>query len=251
MMDYSLVIRDLYVFLVLLIASYWDYRKREIEPAYWVYTSIIGALLSLSMYKMGFIELNTKIYLVFSLFAIGLVGLFYLLGYMGGADLYAIIFITVSVPVSLNSFEIIPPTFMTVVYAAIASTLIPIYFCLFNLASHERRKIISKQNRGFILCFLGIPKKAKEYVTEYGYWFPLTTYINGKLVNRYSFHVEEEPNDHRKRINTLLNKKAIDEDSIIWVTPGIPFVIFVLIGYLLSIIISDLPLQILFGGLSV
>ncbi|MCE4605885.1 MAG: prepilin peptidase [Desulfurococcales archaeon] len=251
MMGYGLVVRDLYVLFVLLIASYWDYRKREIEPAYWVYTSILGALLSLSMYKSGFIKLNIEAYIIFSLFAIGLVGLFYMLGYMGGADLYAIIFITVSVPMSLNSSEIIPPTFMTVVYAAIASTFIPIYFCFFNLVSPERRRIIRKQDKGLILCFLGIPKKVKEYVTEDGYWFPLTTYVNGELVTRYSFQVEEEPDDHRKRISDLLSRKIINEGSIIWVTPGIPFVVFILIGYLLSIIISDIPLQVLFGGFGV
>ncbi|MCE4614940.1 MAG: prepilin peptidase [Desulfurococcales archaeon] len=249
MMRYGLLIRDLYVLLVLLIASYWDYRKREIEPSYWVYTSITGIILSVLMYRLGFIGVNLETYLVFSLFAIGLVGLFYLLGYMGGADLYAIIFITVSTPRSLNSFELIPSTFMTVVYAAVASALIPVYFCLYNVVSANRRKIIHKQEKGFILCFLGIPKRAKEYIRDNGYWFPLTTYTNGKLVTRYSFHVEEEPDDHRQSINSLLNENVIDENSIIWVTPGIPFIIFILIGYLLSIIISDIPLQILFGGL--
>jgi preflagellin peptidase FlaK len=249
MADLGLITRDLYVLLVLLIASYWDYRKREIEPVYWVYTGVIGLILSTSMYKMGYISINVETYTVFSLIAVGIVGLFYLLGYMGGADLYAVVFIAVTIPGSLNNFEVIPPIFMTVIYAAMASALIPIYLCLYNLISGKNRSIIFREKKGILLCFLGIPKRAKEYIESKGYWFPLTTYVDGVLVTRYSFHVEEEPDEHRKDISNLLRKNIIEEDSVIWVTPGIPFVIFIFVGYILSIIISDIPLQILFGGL--
>jgi preflagellin peptidase FlaK len=250
MMDYWLIIRDLYVFIVLLIASYWDIVKREIEPSYWLVTGFIGLLLVVLSVATASLNVDLYGYILFSIIAIAIIGAFYYIGYMGGADLYAVIVIAVTVPKQVLGKGLIPAPFMTVVYGAIISVLIPIYFCLYNLASKNRRRAIKRTPKGYIMCFLGIPKRPKEYVNSKGFWFPLTTYESGMLVTRYSFQIEEEPEEHRQKIKALLDKNEIGENDFIWITPGIPFVVFILLGFILSVIIGDLPLQLLFGGVN-
>lgn len=250
MTDYWVVTRDLYVLSVLLIASYWDIVKREIEPKYWLITGIIGLLLAFTSAITAGLNLDLYGYTLFSIIAIAIVGAFYYIGYMGGADLYAVAVIALTVPKQLVGEGLIPTPFMTVVYAAVVSALIPIYFCLYNLVSRDRRRAIREVPRGYIMCFLGVPKRPRDYVNSKGFWFPLTTYENGELVTRYSFQVEEEPEEHKQKIKSLLESREIGEDSFIWITPGIPFVLFILLGFILSIIIGDLPLQLLFGGIN-
>ena len=250
MTDYWVVTRDLYVLSVLLIASYWDIVKREIEPKYWLITGAVGLLLAFTSTIIAGLNLDLYGYTLFSIIAIAIVGAFYYIGYMGGADLYAVAVIALTVPKQLVGEGLIPTPFMTVVYAAVVSALIPIYFCLYNLVSRDRRRAIREVPRGYIMRFLGVPKRPRDYVNSKGFWFPLTTYENGELVTRYSFQVEEEPEEHKQKIKSLLESREIGEDSFIWITPGIPFVLFILLGFILSIIIGDLPLQLLFGGIN-
>ncbi len=248
MKAYLGLVRDIYVLAVILVASYWDLKKREIEPVYWLYASAISVLLSFLGLQVEGITLNyLYVYLVLSGIAIALLGTLYMVGYMGGADLYALVFITLSMPVPLFASSLIPVPLLTVLYSALSSIAVPFYFCFHNLTHNYGVLRRSTYKRKLVLCFLGTPQTVRDYIRGKGFWFPLTVPGEEESV-RYTFDIEEEPEEHRAKLKSMVDKGLVSENDYVWVTMGLPYVVFILIGYVLSIIIGDYPFTLLFGG---
>ncbi len=121
-METILLLATIYAGLVLGILGYLDYRYREIDPETWYPLTIIGAGIgfyySISLY-------DARLYLAGIIVALAIIGVFavsYLLGLMGGADIYAVGFLSLTLPTPLHE-EGLPPVLSIILYSSILATI--------------------------------------------------------------------------------------------------------------------------------
>jgi len=242
------VVRAALILLLLIPPAYWDLRTREIEPKYWLVTGLIVLLACIISYR-EILSLERRVflmYLVTSLLALLIVGISYFIGIMGGADLFALIVIALGVPESVSP-SLFGVPFLTTLYASLTSMVLPISFCVTNIARHRKHL----RGRPKMLCFLGLPFRASKLSSDPGFWFPLETYDEqGNRRVRFTFNIEEEPEDIRRLFKRLIERGVIKKEQVVYATPGIPFLIFILIGYIISILLGDAPITAFLGAMA-
>ena len=213
--------------LILTYASYTDIKTRRASNMLWVIMGSIACILLIVQYfTEGF---KNPYYLIFIPVMIGLVYvLFQMRIIFGGADAKALMAIAILVPIepSIAEFPIYKGSFMPFSWSIFQNSLIiflliPLSLLVFN---------IIKRNIKFPYAFLGykmsIKKARKKYV------WPLEKFVDGKRKFVYmpkKFDVDNE-------FDTF-EKNGITE---IWVTPKVPFMIPLLIGFVFAFFIGDI-----------
>lgn len=213
---------------ILSYASYTDIKTRRASNILWLIMGSIGAILLVIQYfTIGFGDRTN--YLIFIPIMIGLMYvLFQLRLIFGGADAKALMAIAVLVPLepTISQFPIwkdsvMPSSWFIFSNSIIIFLFIPLSLLIFN---------ITRRNIKFPYCVLGYKmniKKAREKFV-----WPLEKIVNGKRKFVYmpkDFDIEEE-----------LNKFEKNGISEIWVTPKIPFMIPLLVGFICAFILGDL-----------
>ncbi|NIP31085.1 MAG: hypothetical protein GTN59_11135 [Candidatus Dadabacteria bacterium] len=213
--------------LILVYASYTDIKTRRASNILWLIMGSIGAILLLVQYLI--IGFENLIYLIFIPVMIGLVYLLFQLRLIfGGADAKALMAIAILVPIEpiINQFPIWKETPMPFSWSIFANSIIiflfiPISLLVFNLI---------KGNLKFPYALLGYKMNINNARDKF-VW-PLEQFIDGKRKFVYmpkDFDVSEEYDEFEKH--------NINE---IWVTPKIPFMIPLLIGYIFAFIFGDI-----------
>jgi len=217
--------------LLLTYASYTDAKTRRAPNILWIIMAVVGVvLLSIQYLDGGFLNIW---YLFFIPAMIALMYLFFQMRLLfGGADAKALMALAILVPIQpilLNDqlpvwTSFMPGSWIIFANAVILFLLIPISLLLYN---------IGKRNLKFPHCLLGyvstVEKAKQKYV------WPLEKIKDGKRKLMYmpkTFDVDEEL--------AAFEKQGISE---IWVTPKIPFMIPLLIGFIVSFFLGDLLLQ--------
>jgi preflagellin peptidase FlaK len=207
------------------IASYLDLKSREVPDKFWIPFFVIGALLT------GFDFVNTPGYDILQLaVAIGLTSALswaaYFLHLYGGADAKAITTLSLLLPIynsatTFHSFGALT----TFTNSILLSVLLPIFFLLLNLSKIARGEKIFKgfedsTTSKIKAVFLGTRRKQ---------------------AGRFDYSLEKVI-EGKRRFNISLGK--IDEDFAtgkdIWVSPGIPLLVFVLLGFIATVSYGDL-----------
>ena len=212
---------------ILSYASYTDIKTRRASNILWVLMGVIGAILIIIQYfSIGFENLY---YLLFIPIMIGLVYLLFQLRLIfGGADAKALMAIAILVPIEpvidqipLFKGGIMPFSWSIFSNSLIIFIIIPISLFIFN---------IIKKNIQLPYAFLGYKmniKKAKEKFV-----WPLEKLVDGKR----KFIYMPKDFDTKAELNEF-EKNNITE---IWVTPKIPFMIPLLIGFIFAFIFGDI-----------
>ena len=222
------IIRFVTGLIILSYASYTDIKTRKASNILWVIIGSIGLILLVVQYfTIGF---GDKInYLIFIPIMIGLVYiLFQLRLIFGGADAKALMAIAILVPFQpvISQFplwgeSIMPASWFIFSNSVILFLFIPLSLLIFNVA---------KRNIQFPFALLGYKmniKKAREKFV-----WPLEKIVNGKRKFVYmpkDFDAKDELNE--------FEKQGINE---IWVTPKIPFMIPLLVGFICAFILGDI-----------
>jgi len=221
------VIRLITGITILFYASYTDIKTRRASNILWILMGVVGAILLIIQYlTTGFENLY---YLLFIPIMIGLVyALFQLRLIFGGADAKALMAISILVPIEpaigqipIWKGGIMPFSWSIFANSLIIFILIPISLLIFN---------ITKKNIQFPYSFLGYKMnviKAKEKFV-----WPLEKLEEGKRKFIYmpkDFDAQEELAE--------FEKNNITE---IWVTPKIPFMVPLLIGFIFAFIFGDI-----------
>ena len=213
---------------VLSYASYTDIKTRRASNMLWIVMGCVGAFLLLAQYStIGF---GDKInYLIFIPIMIGLMYVFFQLRLIfGGADAKALMAIAILVPLepTISQFpiwsgSIMPSSWFIFSNSIIIFLFIPLSLLIFNAG---------KRNVKFPYCLLGykmnIKKARKKFV------WPLEKIVDGKRKFAYmpkEFDVDDELD--------LFEKKGIKE---IWVTPKVPFMIPLLVGFICAFVLGDI-----------
>ena len=214
-------------FLILLIASYTDIKTRRASNILWVIMAIVGAILiAIQYFDPGFENIYI---LIFIPIMIGLVYLLFQLGLIfGGADAKALMAISILVPTQPQIYQIpiwgqsyMPAAWTIFSNSVILFLAIPIGMFIYN---------IFKRNIKFPYCFLGYRMKIAKAKEKF-VW-PLEKLVDGKRKFAYmpkGYETEDELDE--------FEKNGITE---IWVTPKIPFMIPLLIGFIFTFVFGDI-----------
>jgi preflagellin peptidase FlaK len=241
----------------LLAASVHDIKSREVPNYIWAAFAPIGSALTLiSIALNGWNQTIILAWIVTVAVTIGLsMGLFYL-GLFGGADAKALMCLAASMPTQLNQAVIkplmeahapIPLPISTFNNAVLSASLLSIAISIRNLIDLARngRRIFDGLEHEKLIT------KAFAFMT--GYRVHSRKLRSGK---RHYIILEEFSKDEDGRIKRRLKilkrlsisgegegeEKSIpsDYDGEVWVTMGLPFIVFITFGFVASILIGDL-----------
>ena len=127
--------------------------------------------------------------------------------------------------------------------------MLVIYYAVYNLLKF--RSILSTikctTGRKLYLILFGKPVKVRDFL-KMRFTYLLTIPRKSEFACRASFSIEEEEESTRKLILKYVNEGILSLDDYIWITPALPHVFFILVGYILSLLT---PEQLLMHILSV
>jgi preflagellin peptidase FlaK len=199
---------------ILFYASYSDMKIRRVSNKTWLIMGALGLIL------LGFTEWDFMILASFGImFLIALI--IALFNIFGGADVKALAAIALLTPLwpHLEQFPLYPSMLLfpltIFVNSLILFLVFPVYFSLYN---------ICKQDVEFPQCILGYRINAKQAKDKF-VW-PMERIENGK---------------RKKEIFPIKNQNLDDlGDTLIWVTPKIPFMVPLLMGFIVSFLVGDI-----------
>ncbi len=249
--------------LLLLTASLQDVKEREVSDKIWVSGILAGLIIDvIDFISFPDITLLTTITLSFSaMFLLSL--LTFYLGFFGGADSKALITIAL-----LNPYHPIPslqnktlPIFTLSVFlnSLLVSMTVPLALFLKNFTeivkgkklfeNLEKTKLYTLKKT--LLMFTGYKTKITELNSK-KFVLPLEEIKIKSSINQEGIEKKEverkikflpEMNKENQEENYLNLKKMVKEGEIknqIWVSPGLPFILFLLTGYILTLVLGDI-----------
>jgi archaeal preflagellin peptidase FlaK len=241
--------------IVLIYASWSDFKTREVSNRVWGIYAPIALLLSSSNYLI-FMQAQLPYYALCIGITTGLAFLLFYLGMFGGADSKAFMCLALSLPFA--PLALITPYFSGTAISPISVFVFPvtifgnavlfaatsgIYIVIRNLIWHKKNHLEFFPGT---LASAGLSKKLIVFVTAYKMnisrvaekWhiYPLEDIddLNRQLV--------VVPQDERRDqiVDRLSNAaKAGKIDNYVWATPGLPMLIFVTLGLITALTLGD------------
>ena len=227
----SLIIVNLAVAaMMLVLTSYLDLRKREVEDKVWLIFGGVGALLQ--AYEVYTRE-TSPVLLGVSVALAAIIGMgLYFFGFYGGADGKALIVVGVLVPVfapRIGLYSIAPLIVLT--NGVLISILLPVAILLFNATRLLRKQPIfdgfsEPWYRKALACFLGYKQSGKPREFQFSMEKP----VADRTERKFQFSMMQD--DFETKGNT-------------WVTPGIPLLVFFTAGYFVMLLYGDLVIALI------
>jgi len=223
--QYLNILRLFIGFFILLYASYTDVKTRKAPNFLWIIIVFVGLILIIIEYFYVGFDLISLFFIPIMILIIFL--LFQFLPFFGGADVKALMSLAILVPFQPNFFifplwdSIMPYVWVILSNSVFIYLVIPLSLLLFN---------IYKKNFKFPYFFLGY--KMNLFKAKESFVWPLEKIVNGKRkISYFSMN---------KKIDNIY--KVFEENNIdnIWVTPKIPFMIPLLLGFIISFFIGDI-----------
>lgn len=243
---YSLLIdyiRTLISLSMLGYASYKDIKTREINDMVWIISA--GAGLIFDIYELHVGEITLQGTIISIGFMAVLSGVLLYLSLFGEADLIAFITLAILHPrTPLYNYIGYPPIFFSftiIANTAIAGLLMAFYTFSINIVEDlsgknlfERYKDISGL-RKIALLFTGRYKSLKE-LRGPPFEYPLE--VNGKVIIKPDLFDDHEAN----KAFRVLRERGL---SYVWVSSTIPYIVVLMVGYVISVLFGDLMFTIM------
>jgi preflagellin peptidase FlaK len=210
---------------MLAIASISDIKKREINDIIWIVFGALGLCLILFSENIGNELLKIGISLIVAPFAL----LIWRFGLFGGADALALITLSVLAPnLTLTEKTITPFTVLT---NAVLLSIVP----MFINATRNAVLLATKND-----IFDGFDETRSKKI--------LAMFVGYRAANpKFGFSIEQKIGN-RKKINLALhhaeNAEFCDKKDT-WVTPGIPYLIFIFAAFVIQIAYGDILFDII------
>lgn len=215
-------IRILLALVMLVSATIIDIRKREISDLMWIIFGVIAGVLL--FFEPNLMEAAFSV--GFSLIVAPLVLVLWRFGLFGGADALGLIVLSALAPMATLSDSAISPFTILV-----NSALISISPMIINFV---RNSVLILRNQDIFHDF-DETKSKKIFAMFLGY----------RAKNpKYSFSLEQKVGN-KKRLNITLHHSDTAEYCTTpdtWVTPGLPFMIFILGGFVIQLLFGDVTL---------
>lgn len=221
---------------MLLITSYMDLRTREIDPKVWIPFIIAGAAVTIAKISLYW-DQSYPSYLLLSMIPPAILFILSVFGMMGLADPIAMAIVSLLIPAPPSTL-VLPPSMVILALASISMIIvlvIPMLIYNISYLGFISRRCSSKQLVA-IIALTGFPVSVKRFLRSkflYPLIYPSLEEDKVTWICRGSFEIDEDPKIHREAISALLEKRYIDEKTMIYVTWGVPYIVFILLGLLL------------------
>jgi preflagellin peptidase FlaK len=234
----------------LLASSWYDYKFREVSNRMWLLFAPVGFALALLQYCLEYAAGEPPVIFLYWLISFAVttgisLALFYA-GFFGGADAKALMCLSVSIPaypaVSPARRTVVIPFFpvAVLVNAVLASSVLVLVILSYNLVMYMR--IRREMFRGLeheplwkkILVFAAGVRVDLEKIRSGSHYIPMEYLAegeDGKIIR----HLKVSPSLEEGELEDLG-----EIQGKIWATPGLPFLIFVTIGFLVALFFGDL-----------
>ena len=234
------------------LGSYFDLKTREVDDWVWLAYGPIG--LALTVVRL-LVDPSTLILTLISIAITTAVSFgFFYFGLFGGADCKAIICLGLTMPLPPSSFQpvlgYLHPVFPVVVVVTgfICSAAIAVWYGFRNLATYLARKehmFEGLQGEGSwrkaMACILGYRAEVSKLRSTF-YLYPMEEVVQGAEGAHRALKLFMDAETDREplvsELSTSLTK--LGYEGKVWVTPGIPMLLFILIGLILTLILGDI-----------
>ena len=234
----------------LLVASYQDYKTREIEDYVWIVLGIIGGVLTgVELFLIGSITLVIVVIISF-LIASGLGLILYKFGLVGGADTKALMTLGIVLPyyplIDIKPIFPVYPTFVISIFenSVLLSASMVLYYFVKNLLLVMRGEKLFSDEISTIrkLILLLTCSKYDVYSTDWTKVFPIefVDFSVNPPKKVYSFIHDVSVDVDAKSLIRGYEKGYLERR--IWATAGLPMIIFFTLGLIVSLLLGDLVL---------
>ncbi len=255
-----LLAKTIFIFTMLAYFSYLDIKYREIKDTYiymYITFSVIFSIITFYTLASSNISLVTLIaYLAISIVCGPVLAyVMYKFKLMGLGDVYAII------GFSLTYFYVeiydhvlfrtstklhLPPVIPLLLYANILMAITIPYNVIVNIVRYRQLIPQTTIYKKILILINGRPMKIRDYLkTRHVYLLEdIVISPEGGIVRKYksSFDINAEYIDEQRRIKELVEKGFLTLDDYIWTSYGIPYIVLLFIGFIILLIIGDLPM---------
>ncbi|AJM93215.1 A24 family peptidase C-terminal domain-containing protein [Nitrosopumilus piranensis] len=216
------IVRILVALVMLVLASTLDLWKREIHDIFWIPFGIAAVV-------FVFIDdpLNNLVAVGISLIVVPILFAMWRIGFLGGADFIGIAVLQTLVPFSIFSDNIVTP-FTVLSNAALFSSSIFVVNLARNLIALSRNHNIfdgfnETKSRKILAMLFGHRAKNPKFS------FSIEDEHMGAKMFSFSLH-------HAEKTEYCTKKDT-------WVSTGIPFIVFITIGFIAQIFLGDIILN--------
>ncbi|ABP96230.1 MULTISPECIES: A24 family peptidase C-terminal domain-containing protein [Metallosphaera] len=219
---------------MLLHTSILDLRYREVDPKIWLIYSPLIAFLYFDIH-----EVNLFIYLYSIVAVLAVFFGFYVISFMGGADLFAIIILGLAnASVHPLLFSGLSQQGMEPLIVVLYSSVLIVLSGIINFARNFKYTSGLPLGTRLVLSFTARRIKVKQFLRS-KFLFPLTEIDeSGSESLRMGFSVDEDDSHWRDLYAKLVREGKLEEERYIWVAWGVPVLPFILLGYLISLVIG-------------
>jgi preflagellin peptidase FlaK len=248
--EYAAILASLFFFGL---GSFFDLKTREVDDRVWLAYGGIG--LALTILRLA---VNPSL-LILILASIGVttlvsIGLFYF-GLFGGADAKAIICLGLTLPLPPLGFlpilGYVHPFFPVVVaiMGFALSVSAALWFALTNLLTYSRQRADmfkglehESKLRKLFAGITGYPAEFSRLRSTF-YLYPMEEVeqdANGNMrrVFKFFFSAEADRDEMVAKFNESISE--LGYEGKVWVTPGLPMLVFILVGLVVTLVFGDL-----------
>ncbi len=219
-------IRIILALFMLGIASYTDVKKRGIDDRVWM---IFGGFAAVLLFFTPNL-FNSLITIGISLIIVPVALFIWRIGFFGGADAFALIVLAALAPESTFSISQVHP-FTTLINTALLS-IIPV-------GANVMRNIISILRHENI--FKGFENETRKNKI-------IAMFVGHRSKNpKFSFSIEKRDGNSRRLDFALKNadNEEFCSSSDTWVTPGMPYMIYIFGGFIIQLVYGDIIFNII------
>jgi len=245
-------VKILSTFITLLVLSIQDWRTRELDARI-VYFYLI---LSILLFFASTIILDAPLYMRLFYAGISLfttAGLFILLyktGLIGDGDVYIATALGLMFPYSdtykltLQAYGLLPPSMVIIFYASVSALVIMLTNVLQVIMRYRGALERLPQGYRIIVPLLGRPVKIRDYLNgKFKHYYPLQSFeLDGEKLTVKFRLVTGVDNAEINDLRNIVERGLLNPDDYIWITPGLPFILYLLIGFILVLLVGDKPL---------
>jgi preflagellin peptidase FlaK len=237
-------------------ASWSDYKTREVSNKVWVILGPLALALTafqFSIYSSQPLQLLISYALSFAITSVLAIAIFYAGGF-GGADAKALMCIALTLPVYPNHLLPQPPGFVSPLFPITIFTnsvllgALSVFYALFrNLLwkARNRRSIfegLETESLGHKILALFSGYKVKISKLERGHMYPLEDVeVNDEGDRKRKLLVFPKDEEREEIVARIIeNVKEEKLDGGVWVTPGLPLLIFITAGLIIALSYGDI-----------
>jgi len=221
----------------LALGSYMDLKKREIEDKVWVIGGIAGLPITILQLVSG-PELAPAYLLSIGVTLLIVVVLAYA-DMMGGADLKAFIMLALLELPSSRTRLTVFPAISVLVNSVFFSLSMVLFIFLRNIKKIIRDELHFGEDMGkatrLIVLLSSYREKLGRVKAEPHKYFIMERVENGRRVFRSSVKASVETTELIRK----LEASGVKDDEEVWVSPTIPMIAFIFIGYIAYLFLGD------------